>query len=49
MRIRGTFQVRLSFQIDGFLTGPSKVQDDTQPMNQMEQIGPFIGCPKRLS
>ena len=36
MRIRGTIQVRLSFQIDGFLTGPSQLQGDTQPMNQME-------------
>ena len=35
-RIRGTIQVRRSFQIDGFLTGPSQFQDDTQPMNQME-------------
>ena len=25
MRIRGTIQVRLSFQIDGFLTDPSKL------------------------
>ena len=24
-RIRGTIQVRLSFQIDGFLTGPSQL------------------------
>ena len=30
-RIRGTIQVRLSFQIDGFLT-----DRDTQPMNQIE-------------
>ena len=37
MRIRGTIQVRLSFQIDGFLTGPSQLQGDTQPMNLMEQ------------
>ena len=36
-RIRGTIQVRLSFQTDGFLTGPSQLQGDTQPMNQMEQ------------
>ena len=35
-RIRGTIQVRLSFQIDGFLTGPSQLQGDTQAMNQME-------------
>ena len=26
MRFRGTIQVRLSFQIDGFLTGPSQFQ-----------------------
>ena len=36
MRIRGTIQVRLSFQIDGFLTGPSQLQGDTQPTNQTE-------------
>ena len=36
MNIRGTIEVRLSFQIDGFLTGPSQLQGDTQPMNQME-------------
>ena len=36
MRIRGTIQVRLSFQIDGFLTGPSQRQGNTQPVNQME-------------
>ena len=35
-RIRGTIQVRLSFQIDGFLTDPSQLWGDTQPMNQME-------------
>ncbi len=35
-RIRGTIQVGLSFQIDGFSTDPSQLQDDTQPMNQME-------------
>ena len=34
--IRGTIQARLSFQIDGFLTGPSQLQGDTQPVNQME-------------
>ena len=38
MRIRGTIQVRLSFQIDGFLTGLSQRLGDTQPMNQMEQL-----------
>ena len=36
MRVRGTIQERLSFQIDGFLTGPSQLQGETQPMNQME-------------
>ena len=36
MRIRGTIQVRLSFQIDGFLTGPPQLKDNTQPVNQME-------------
>ena len=36
MRIRGTIQLRLSTQIDEFLTGPSKLQADTQTMNQME-------------
>ena len=35
-RIRGTIQVKLSFQIDGFATDPSQLQGDTQPMNQME-------------
>ena len=35
-RIRGTIQVRLSLQIDGFFTGPSQLKGDTQPMNQME-------------
>ena len=35
-RIPGTIQVKLSFQIDGFVTDPSQLQDDTQPMNQME-------------
>ena len=35
-RIPGTIQVRLSFQIDGFLTGLSQKLGNTQPMNQME-------------
>ena len=35
-RIRGTIQVRFSFQIDGFLTDSSQFWGDTQPMNQME-------------
>ena len=35
-RIRGTIQVRLPFQIDGFVTDPSQLYDDSQPMNQME-------------
>ena len=36
-RIRGTIQVRLSFQIDGFVTDPSQFLGDTQPMNQTER------------
>ena len=36
-RIRGTIQVKLSCQIDGCVTDPSQLEDDTQPMNQMEQ------------
>ena len=36
MRIRGTIQVRLSFQNDGFFTGLSQRQGNTQPVNQME-------------
>ena len=36
MRIRGTIQVRLSFQIDGFLTGLSQKYGNTQPVNQTE-------------
>ena len=36
-RIRGTIQVKLSFQIDGFVTDLSQSKGDTQPMNQMEQ------------
>ena len=48
-RIRGTIQVRLSFHIDGFLAGPSKVQGDTQPIEPNGMIGPLNGCPKRLS
>ena len=35
-RIQGTIQVILSFQIDGFLTGLSQKQGNTQPMNQTE-------------
>ena len=35
-RIRETIQVRLSFQIDGFLTGISQKLGDTQPMKQTE-------------
>ena len=35
-RIQRTIQVRRSFQIDGFLTGPSQFLDVTQPMNHME-------------
>ena len=37
-RIQGTIQVRLSFQIDGFLTGLSQRQGNTQPMNQTEWL-----------
>ena len=48
-RIRGTIQVKLSFQIDGFGTDLSQLLCDTQPMNQNEIIGPLNGCPKRLS
>ena len=36
MRIQGKIQVRLSFKIGEFLTDPSQLQGDTQPMNQME-------------
>ena len=35
-RIRGTIQVKLSFQIDGFVTDPSQFLGDTQRMKQME-------------
>ena len=35
-RFRGTIQLRLCFQIDGFLTGASQLQSDTQPMKQVE-------------
>ena len=35
-RIRGTIQVKLSFQIEGFGTDPSQLLGDAQPMNQME-------------
>ena len=35
-RIRGTIQVRLSSHIDGFLTGLSQKQGNTQPVNQTE-------------
>ena len=38
MRIRGTIQVRLSFQNDGFLTGPSQRQGNTQPVNKTEWL-----------
>ena len=30
IRIQGTIQAILSFQIDGFLTGPSQQKGDTQ-------------------
>ena len=45
-RFQGTIQVRLSFQIDGFLTGLSQKQGNTEP-NGM--IGRLKGSPKRLS
>ena len=35
-RIQGTIQVRLSFETDGFLTGLSQREGNTQPMNQTE-------------
>ena len=35
-RIQGRIQVRLAFQIDGFLTSLSKKYGNTQPMNQTE-------------
>ena len=37
-RIPGTIQVRLSFQIDGFLTGLSQKYGNTHPLNQTEQL-----------
>ena len=37
MHIRGTIQVILSSQIDGFLTDSSQFLDDTQQVNQKEQ------------
>ena len=45
--IQGTIQIKLSFQNDGFLTDPSQLQGDTQPMNKMEFLGPLNGFPKR--
>ena len=36
-RIRGTIQVKLSFQNDGFLIGLSLWKGDSQPMNRMKQ------------
>ena len=33
-RIKGSIQVILSFQTDGFLTDLSQKQGNTQPMNQ---------------
>ena len=35
-RVRGTIQVRPSFQIDEFLTGLSQRKGNTQPVNQTE-------------
>ena len=37
-RIQGTIQVRLSFQIERFLTGVSQRKGITQPMNQTEWL-----------
>ena len=48
MHIRGTIQVRLSFQIDGFLTGPSQFVGDTQPMSKWNNRS-FERFSKRLS
>ena len=39
-RIQGTIQVRLSFQIGGFFTGPSQRKGETNEPNGM--IGPFV-------
>ena len=38
MHFQGTFQVRLSFQIDGVLTGVSQKGDDTPPRSHMESL-----------
>ena len=46
LRIRGTIQVRLSFQIDGLLTGPSQLQCNTQPVKPNGMIGPSKWLPK---
>ena len=48
-RIRGTIQERLSFQIDGFLTGfrSYRVMLNTNEPNCF--IGPLNGLPKRHS
>ena len=48
-RIRGTIQVKLSFQIDGFGTDLSQLQGDTQQGEPKGIIGPSNGFPKRLS
>ena len=49
MRIRRTIQVRLSFQIDGFLTGPSQLQVEYSTNEPNGIVGTLNGCPKRLS
>ena len=49
MRIRGTIQVRLFFQIDGFLTDPSQLIGWYSTNEPKVIIGPLNGCPKRLS
>ena len=46
---RERFLEVLSFQIDGFLTDPSWIKDDIQPMNQMESLVLWNGPPKLLS
>ena len=36
MRIRGVFQVKLSYQLGGALTCLVQKSDDVQPLDQME-------------
>ena len=42
-------QVRLSFQIGGFLSGLLQLQGNTQPLNQMEQWLPKTSLIRRLT